>query len=132
MDISGNQIIKLESGLTFYTELLTVNMSANRISSLGRDQFMSQTSLNSLDLSSNLVSKIRVGAFNGLESLTRLDMRDNRIEKLSSAVFTGGEKYLNSNLNYLILLNSLTEFKFMEFLSKYFKSHFYTHLGKTF
>ena len=87
--ISGNQIIKLESGLTYYSELLTLNMSFNQISSLGMDQFMSQTNLLSLDLSSNLVSKLRVGAFNGLESLTRLNMRENRIERLSSAVFTG-------------------------------------------
>ena len=36
MDVSGNQIVKLESGLTYYPDLLSVNMSANSLRSLGR------------------------------------------------------------------------------------------------
>ena len=36
LDVSGNQIVKLESGLTYYPDLLTVNMSSNSFRSLGR------------------------------------------------------------------------------------------------
>ena len=89
LDLSDNQIVKLESGLSFYTELTLVNLSRNSIQSLGRNQFMNQNKVIDLDISSNLVSKIRAGAFNGLESLNTLNMKDNKIEKLGSAVFTG-------------------------------------------
>ena len=89
LDLSDNQIVKLESGLSFYTELTLVNISRNSIQSLGRNQFMNQNKVIDLDISSNWVSKIRAGAFNGLESLHTLNMKDNKIEKLGSAVFTG-------------------------------------------
>ena len=82
-------ILKLEHGLTYYTELTLVNLSRNSIHSLGRNQFINQNKVTDLDISSNLLSKIRVGAFNGLESLHTLNMKDNKIEKLGSAVFTG-------------------------------------------
>ena len=36
LDVSGNQIVKLESGLTYYPDLVSVNMSANSLRSLGR------------------------------------------------------------------------------------------------
>ena len=89
LDLSDNTIVKLENGLTFYTELTLVNLSRNSIKSLGRNQFMNQNKVIDLDISSNLVSKIRAGAFNGLESLHTLNIKDNKIEKLGAAVFTG-------------------------------------------
>ena len=89
LDLANNNIIKLESGLTFYTELTLLNISRNSIKSLGRNQFMNQNKVIDLDISSNLVSKIRVGAFDGLESLRTLNVKDNKIEKLGPGVFTG-------------------------------------------
>ena len=89
LDLADNNIVKLESGLTFYTELTLVNISRNSIKSLGRNQFMNQNKVTDLDISSNLVSKIRAGAFNGLESLHTFNMKENKIKKLGTSVFTG-------------------------------------------
>ena len=94
LDLAHNTILKLEHGLTYYTELTLVNLSRNSIHSLGRNQFINQNKVTDLDISSNLLSKIRVGAFNGLESLHTLNMKDNNIEKLGSAVFTGIEIFI--------------------------------------
>merc|ERR1719391_5635 len=41
LDLSDNSIVKLESGLSFYTELMRVNLSSNNLHSLGRNQFSS-------------------------------------------------------------------------------------------
>ena len=94
LDISDNQIVKLESSLNYYTQLASINFSRNSLRSLGRDQFRSQTGLRDLELSDNLLSKIRVGAFNGLESVVSLNMRNNRIERLNTEVFTGNNTSL--------------------------------------
>ena len=89
LNLANNNISKLESGLTFYTELTLVNISRNSMKSLGRNQFMNQNKVPDLDISINFVSKIRKGAFNGLESLQPLNIKNNKIKKLGSAVFTG-------------------------------------------
>jgi len=103
LDLSDNTIVKLENGLSFYTELTLVNLSKNSIKSLGRNQFMNQNKVIDLDISSNLVSKIRAGAFNGLESLNKLNMKDNKIEKLGSAVFTGLVNLQKLDLSYNVI-----------------------------
>jgi len=89
LDLSDNSIVKLESGLSFYTELMRVNLSSNNLHSLGRNQFLSLSQLTILDLSNNRLSKIRQGAFAGLHSLDRLDLRHNSLERLGGEVFTG-------------------------------------------
>jgi len=89
LDLSDNSIVKLESGLTYYTELIRVNISSNNLHSLGRNQFSSLSELTVLDLSNNRLSKIRQGAFAGLHSLDQLDLRHNSLERLGAEVFTG-------------------------------------------
>ena len=81
LNLANNDIVKLESGFTFYGELSIVNISRNSIHSLGRNQFMNQNKVTDLDISSNLVSKIRKGAFNALESLKTLNIKNNKIKK---------------------------------------------------
>jgi len=103
LDLANNNIVKLESGLTFYTELTLVNISRNLLKSLGRNQFMNQNKVIDLDISSNLVSKIRVGAFNGLESLQTLNMKDNKIKKLGNAVFKGLMSLKQLDLSYNVI-----------------------------
>ena len=74
LNLANNDIVKLESGFTFYGELSIVNISRNSFHSLGRNQIMNQNKVTDLDISSNLESKIRKGAFNGLESLKTLNI----------------------------------------------------------
>ena len=102
LDLANNKILKIESGLTFYTELTLVNISRNTLKSLGRNQFMNQDKVMDLDISSNMVSKIGEGAFNGLENLQTLNLKENEIKKLESGVFTGEKNY--SIVSHFLLL----------------------------
>ncbi|KAL4646760.1 hypothetical protein GN956_G10176 [Arapaima gigas] len=73
----------------FSTETQSLNLSHNRLRTLGRRQFSSLTQLWELDLSYNGIAMIEVDAFQGLQSLRTLYIKNNRLKIIPVGVFSG-------------------------------------------
>ncbi|XP_030637143.1 leucine-rich repeat and immunoglobulin-like domain-containing nogo receptor-interacting protein 4b [Chanos chanos] len=71
------------------TDSKRLDLSFNRLKTLGRRQFHGLSKLLELDLSDNIISMIEVEAFQGLQSLRLLNIKSNRLKIIPVGVFSG-------------------------------------------
>ncbi|KAJ9585658.1 hypothetical protein L9F63_002546 [Diploptera punctata] len=82
INLRDNRIADVHYTLTFYSNLRALDVSRNRISSLGSNDFMLQEKLVSLNASGNQITNLSKFTFSGLKSLRNLDLSGNQIETL--------------------------------------------------
>ena len=87
INLKDNKIADVHFTLTFYSNLRALDVSRNRISSLGSKNFMLQEKLVSLNASGNQITNLSKFTLNGLKSLRNLDLSANQIETLEGGVF---------------------------------------------
>ena len=88
LHLPRNNIKSIASALTFYRNLLFLDLSSNVLTSLGESNFASQKSLRVLIVSGNRISSLEDGAFLGLESLRTLSLSGNKIRSLPPKAFS--------------------------------------------
>ncbi|XP_059615501.1 leucine-rich repeats and immunoglobulin-like domains protein sma-10 [Phlebotomus argentipes] len=84
INLAMNLITNVHYTLPFYTHLETLDLSQNRIDTLGAKNFEYQSNLQRLDLSRNLITTLGKDAFRGLKRLQSLNMSSNFIEGIHS------------------------------------------------
>ncbi|XP_046551512.1 toll-like receptor 4 [Haliotis rubra] len=81
LNLSGNKIVRLKTGYLNYTELLTLNVSSNRIRSIELDTFKNLTNLVALDLHGNKLPPTKKsyqdGVFRYQKKLKKLYIHNN-------------------------------------------------------
>ncbi|KAK7792798.1 hypothetical protein R5R35_002040 [Gryllus longicercus] len=101
ISLRGNRIVSLHMSFTFYMNLRWLDVSRNRVASLGARVFEFQEKLVHLNISGNEVSTLSKDAFRGLRSLRVLDLSENLLEALPAAALVDtpdlAELYLASN-----------------------------------
>ncbi|XP_012733011.2 leucine-rich repeat and immunoglobulin-like domain-containing nogo receptor-interacting protein 4b [Fundulus heteroclitus] len=107
---SGKYLTSAPEG--FSSDARRLDLSRNRIKTVGRRQFSGLLQLQELDLSENIISMIEVEAFLGLRNLRTLRIKNNRLKILPVGVFSG-----LSNLRFL----DLSQNEILVFLDYTFK-----------
>nr|XP_023013102.1 insulin-like growth factor-binding protein complex acid labile subunit [Leptinotarsa decemlineata] len=87
LDLSNNKIVQIHFSFPFYEKLVVLNLSSNKIKTLGNSNFNFQRNLTHLDLSSNQIENLTKDSLKGLKALTNLDLRNNSLEELQAAAF---------------------------------------------
>lgn len=87
LTLRGNNILTLEYTVNFYQQLQQLDISQNRLQSLGSKNFDALARLASLNVSGNEISTFGKDAFKGLSALRVLDLSDNLIENLERNMF---------------------------------------------
>ncbi|XP_072402908.1 uncharacterized protein [Diabrotica undecimpunctata] len=87
LDLSNNKISQIHFSFPFYEKLVTLNLSRNRIKTLGNNNFESQINLTHLDLSTNQIENITKDSLKGLKALTYLDLSRNNLGELQEPAF---------------------------------------------
>lgn len=85
LDLSHNKIVQIHFSFHFYERLVSLNLSYNKIKSLGTSNFNLQRNLTLLDLSNNLIEAISKDSLKGLKALTQLDLSNNNLEEINPA-----------------------------------------------
>lgn len=71
------------------TEIRLLDLSKNRLKTLGPDEFINYPQLEDLQLNENTISDIEPGAFSNLMNLRTLGLRNNELKLIQLGVFTG-------------------------------------------
>lgn len=87
IDLSNNKITEVLFMLSFYSNLVTLNLSSNKIKTLESSSFEFQRNLKHLNLSKNEIDKVLKDSFKGLRAVTTLDLSYNRLEELNWETF---------------------------------------------
>lgn len=87
IDLFDNKINSVHYTFSFYTSLVSLNLSANKIQELGSKNFETQKNLKFLNLSSNEIENITKDSFKGLHALVILDLSGNHLKELPPLVF---------------------------------------------
>ncbi|RZC38339.1 LRR 8 domain containing protein [Asbolus verrucosus] len=87
IDLSSNKITHVHFTFNFYDNLITLDLSSNKIKTLGSTNFESQRNLKHLNLSRNEIEKIFKDSLKGLRAVTTLDLSYNRLEELNWETF---------------------------------------------
>ncbi|XP_055593381.1 nyctalopin-like [Uranotaenia lowii] len=87
INLTSNQITNVHFTLSFYHKLEALDLSFNRIESLGSRNFDTQENLRMLNLSDNAIVSVPKDSFKGLKRLQILKLCNNRIESIHSAAF---------------------------------------------
>lgn len=88
INLTLNQIQNVHFTLQFYTQLEVLDLSQNKIDSLGSRHFEAQNQLQTLNLSRNSIVNLSKDAFRGLRNLLLLDLSYNQIATIhQSAMF---------------------------------------------
>lgn len=87
INLRDNRIGDVHFTLGFYSNLRSLDVSRNRISSLGSKNFELQGKLMSLNVSGNQIANLTKFTFSGLKSLRVLDLSENLIESLEGGVW---------------------------------------------
>lgn len=89
LDFSGNQISELTEGIFADISLQSLQMSRNRVCSLGRNSLNeTRSSLALLDLSHNCLTKVPAQNIRGFPRLATVDLSFNEIVDLQNLQFT--------------------------------------------
>lgn len=88
INLSHNKISSVHYTLEIYANLITLDVSHNRIQKLGSLNFMSQGYMKTLNVSNNMVENLQKDVFKGLASLEVLDLSSNYIEDISIYAFS--------------------------------------------
>ncbi|CAH1996728.1 unnamed protein product [Acanthoscelides obtectus] len=87
LDLSSNKILHIHFSFEFYENLVSLNLSDNRIKTLGNSNFNSQKNLTYLDVSNNQIENITKDSLKGLKVLTHLDVSNNTLQDINSMAF---------------------------------------------
>lgn len=87
INLSLNKINSIHYTLEFYSRLITIDISYNKIQDLGSSNFQWQRHLNALDLSHNSIQKLNKDVFKGLNVLQVLNLSHNEIESIKQNSF---------------------------------------------
>lgn len=86
IDLHGNNLNELPSGLTSLTRLANINLSRNRLTKTCMDVLGQIPSLRQLQLAKNLLEGAINDSVGGLVNLELLDLQDNSVTDLGSAL----------------------------------------------
>ncbi|XP_053686127.1 nyctalopin-like [Sabethes cyaneus] len=89
INLSSNAISNVHFTLGFYNQLEVLDISHNRLDTLGSKNFEAQEKLRTLNLSDNVLVSLLKDSFRGLQRLDILLLNDNRIEKIHPTAFQG-------------------------------------------
>ncbi|XP_062559655.1 leucine-rich repeat neuronal protein 2-like [Armigeres subalbatus] len=89
INLSSNAITNVHFTLGFYYQLEVLDISYNRLDTLGSKNFEAQEKLRVLNLSENVLTNLSKDTFRGLKKLEILKLNDNRIEKIHPTAFHG-------------------------------------------
>ncbi|KAG8239880.1 hypothetical protein J437_LFUL018648 [Ladona fulva] len=105
LDLSGNRIKSLGRGALFQnmSSLHYLNLGKNELSTLFSDSFSGLEQLEILNLSENKITYIEDGAFGVLENLQRLSLDSNMIGSLYEEWFLGLKALVNLSLAHNII-----------------------------
>lgn len=105
---SGKHLSSVPEG--FPTDAKRLDLSQNKIKTVGRRQFPGLLQLQDLDLSENLISMIEVEAFQGLQNLRTLRIKSNRLKILPVGVFSGlsALRFLDLSQNEILVFLDYT------------------------
>ncbi|XP_029927930.1 leucine-rich repeat and immunoglobulin-like domain-containing nogo receptor-interacting protein 4b [Myripristis murdjan] len=84
---SGKHLTSVPEG--FSSDARRLDLSRNKLKTVGRRQFFGLLQLQDLDLSDNIISMIEVEAFQGLQNLRTLCIKNNRLKIIPVGVFSG-------------------------------------------
>ncbi|XP_058462353.1 nyctalopin-like [Malaya genurostris] len=87
INLTANHITNVHFTLSFYHKLEVLDISFNRIDTLGSRNFDTQENLRMLNLSDNAIVSIPKDAFKGLKRLQILKLCNNRIETIHPTAF---------------------------------------------
>lgn len=105
---SGKYLNSVPEG--FSNDAKRLDLSRNRIKTVGRRQFSGLVQLQELNLSDNLISMIEVEAFSGLKNLRTLQLKNNRLKILPVGVFSGlsSLRFLDLSQNEILVFLDYT------------------------
>lgn len=105
---SGKYLNSVPEG--FSNDAKRLDLSRNRIKTVGRRQFSGLVQLQELNLSDNLISMIEVEAFLGLKNLRTLQLKNNRLKILPVGVFSGlsSLRFLDLSQNEILVFLDYT------------------------
>lgn len=105
---SGKHFNSVPEG--FSSDTRRLDISHNRIKTVGRRQFSGLADLQELDLSDNLISMIEVEAFQGLQNIRKLRIKNNRLKIIPVGVFSGlsSLRFLDLSQNEILVFLDYT------------------------
>ncbi|KAK2845110.1 hypothetical protein Q5P01_011769 [Channa striata] len=105
---SGKHLNSVPEG--FSSDARRLDLSQNKIKTVGRRQFSGLQQLQELDLSDNIISMIEVEAFQGLQSLRTLRIKNNRLKIMPVGVFSGlsSLRFLDLSQNEILVFLDFT------------------------
>lgn len=83
LKLNNNKIVSVHLTFIFYTKLVDLDLSENKIKGLGSKNFEFQMNLIKLNLSHNLIRDLHRDSFKGLNKLAALDLTGNQIEEIN-------------------------------------------------
>lgn len=87
LSLSRNQIKDITMSLQFYNELQVLDISHNKLETLGRTNFESLKSLHLLNVSYNSIKSLDNGVFTGLSHMKVVDLSGNQLERIEREIF---------------------------------------------
>lgn len=83
LKLNNNKIASVHLTFIFYTNLVELDLSENKIKSLGSKNFEFQINLIKLNVSRNSIRDLHRDSFKGLNNLAVLDLSENQIEEIN-------------------------------------------------
>ncbi|XP_039982653.1 toll-like receptor 13 [Xiphias gladius] len=111
LNLRSNMLSSVPAATRNLPSLVELNLSSNKISKLGCDDFTNQTMLRELSLDGNEISALKECDFKDLIRLQVLKLQTNHISRLNGAF----QKYLPNLRQLLLNRNSLTALKNEQF-----------------
>uniref|UniRef100_A0A665T4K7 Leucine-rich repeat and immunoglobulin-like domain-containing nogo receptor-interacting protein 1 n=2 Tax=Echeneis naucrates TaxID=173247 RepID=A0A665T4K7_ECHNA len=104
---SGKHLNSVPEG---FNDARRLDLSHNKIKTVGRRQFSGLLQLQELDLSDNIISMIEVEAFQGLQNLRTLRIKNNRLKIIPVGVFSGlsSLRFLDLSQNEILVFLDYT------------------------
>ncbi|XP_062698261.1 nyctalopin-like [Aedes albopictus] len=105
INLSYNAITNVHFTLGFYSQLEMLDISHNRLDTLGSKNFEAQEKLRALNLSENVLTNLLKDTFRGLKQLEILKLNDNRIEKVHPTAFHGLARLVELDLSNNLIVS---------------------------
>ncbi|XP_053677695.1 nyctalopin-like [Anopheles nili] len=104
LNLTANQITNVHFTLAFYYQLESLDLSGNRIDSLGSKNFESQEKLRALNVTRNVLQTLQKDTFRGLRRLELLRLGENVLEQIHPTAFQalGALRQLELDRNRLV------------------------------
>ncbi|EEB16133.1 tartan, putative [Pediculus humanus corporis] len=109
LKLNNNKIQSVHLTFIFYTNLMDLDLSVNKIKNLGSKNFEFQMNLIKLNVSRNSIKNLHRDCFKGLEKLAILDLSDNLIEEINDKLYfkhLRNLKELNLSKNNIYLIET--------------------------